>query len=238
MVKKTDKKVNKLEKSKKAIPTNTIMFATIAIILIAFFCIAITPISLQNDTFYTIKIGELISNNGIDMMDHFSWHQNLQYTYPHWLYDFITYLIYNIWSLDGIYVSTCILSCILGISIYVVNAKLTKNTIVPFFITIGVLYLIKGYITARAQLVTFSLFIIAIYFIEMLLKTGKKRYGVRTSFNLIINCKFTLCSLAFFIHYIFTIYCRIFYSYPSRYSNLQKNKNIWYTNIYISNNVI
>ena len=49
---------------------------------------------LQNDTFYTIKIGELILNNGIDMMDHFSIHSNLAYTYPHWLYDVFIYLIY------------------------------------------------------------------------------------------------------------------------------------------------
>ena len=35
-------------------------------------------------------------DNGIDMMDHFSFHTNLAYTYPHWLYDVCTYLIYNI----------------------------------------------------------------------------------------------------------------------------------------------
>lgn len=53
-----------------------------------------TPIVFQNDTFYTIKIGELIFNKGIDMQDHFTIH-NLPYTYPHWLYDLIIYLIYN-----------------------------------------------------------------------------------------------------------------------------------------------
>ena len=41
-----------------------------------------TPIVFQNDTFYTIKIGELIFNKGIDMQDHFTIH-NLPYTYPH-----------------------------------------------------------------------------------------------------------------------------------------------------------
>ena len=46
-------------------------FTIVAIILIAIFCISITPVTFQNDTFYTIKIGEYIKNNGIDMMDHF-----------------------------------------------------------------------------------------------------------------------------------------------------------------------
>ena len=72
-----------------------IRFNIMAIILIAIFCFAISPVTLQNDTFYTIKIGEHIINNGIDMQDPFSYH-NLKYTYPHWLYDVGIYLIYNL----------------------------------------------------------------------------------------------------------------------------------------------
>jgi len=78
---------------KKSLKINFNIFAILAIII---FCISITPITFQNDTYYTIKIGELISNDGIDMKDHFSWHENLDYTYPHWLYDLGTYQIYNI----------------------------------------------------------------------------------------------------------------------------------------------
>lgn len=48
-----------------------IKFTIIAVVLIAIFCIAITPVTLQNDTYYTIKIGEHIQNNGIDMKDPF-----------------------------------------------------------------------------------------------------------------------------------------------------------------------
>ena len=70
-----------------------IKFNVMAIILIAIFCISIAPVTLQNDTFYTIKIGEYIINNGIDMHDPFSYH-DIGYTYPHWLYDTSIYLIY------------------------------------------------------------------------------------------------------------------------------------------------
>ena len=100
-------------------------FNILAIVCIVIFCIAITPKTMQNDTFYTIKIGELIVNNGIDMQDHFSWHENLPYTYPHWAYDVGMYFIYNLGEITGIadggwlfiYISTIILSCILGIFI-------------------------------------------------------------------------------------------------------------------------
>ena len=112
------------------------------------------------------------------MQDPFSWHENLPYTYPHWLYDLITYLIYNLFGMTGIYITTCLLSITLGLSVYAVNRKLCKNQLFSFLITIGVMYLIRGYIAARAQLVTFILFIWTIYFIEKFLETKKKRYAV------------------------------------------------------------
>ncbi len=161
-----------------------IKFNVLVIIAIIIFCFAICPKTLQNDTFYTIRIGELILNNGIDMQDHFSWHENLPYTYPHWAYDTGTYLIYHLGELTGIpdggmlfiYLSTIILASILGILIYCINNKLTKNKLVSFFITMFAMYLLKDFIAARAQLVTFILFALTILFIENFLASKKKWY--------------------------------------------------------------
>lgn len=161
-----------------------IKFNVLAIIAIIIFCFAICPKTLQNDTFYTIRIGELILNNGIDMQDHFSWHENLPYTYPHWAYDTGIYLIYHLGELTGIpdggmlfiYLSTILLASILGILIYCINNKLTKNKLVSFFITMFAMYLLKDFIAARAQLVTFILFALTILFIENFLASKKKWY--------------------------------------------------------------
>ena len=167
-------KQTELKKRKKF----NINFTIVAIILIAIFCVCITPRTLQNDTFYSIKIGELIKNNGIDMMDHFSWHENLSYTYPHWLYDFLTYFIYLIAGFKSIYIVTCILSALLGISVFFVNSKITKSKPISFIITIGVMYALKPYIAARAQLVTFILFIWELYCIERFIENKKIRYAI------------------------------------------------------------
>lgn len=167
-----------MEKGKKTIDKNSIRFTIMAVVLIAIFCFAISPVTLQNDTFYTIKIGEHILQNGIDMKDPFSCHENLQYTYPHWLYDVVIYLVYNIGGQVGIYISTIVLSITLGLTMYLVNTKLTKNKLTSFVLTIGAMYLLRNYIAARAQLVTFILFILTVYFIEMFLETKKKRYAV------------------------------------------------------------
>ena len=175
---KKEKKQNRLKKlMSKEINVN-VNFTIVAIVLIAIFCVCITPVTFQNDTFYTIKIGEYIKNYGIDMMDHFSWHENLSYTYPHWLYDLCTYLIYSLAGFKGIYILTCILSVILGISIFLVNSKLTKNKSISFIVTVGALYVLKDYIAARAQLATFILFIWEIFFIEKFIENRKIGYGI------------------------------------------------------------
>ncbi len=166
------------DKNAKKKVSASIKFTVLAVMLIAVVCIALTPVTFQNDTYYTIKIGEHIASNGIDGQDPFSWHQDLAYTYPHWLYDLLTYIIYNFFGFTGIYITTCILSVILGLSLYFISKKLTKNQIFSFLITIGAMYLLRSYIAARAQLVTFILFVLTIYFIEQFIETKKKKYAI------------------------------------------------------------
>ena len=167
-----------------------IIFEILAIILISFYSFSIAPKTVQNDIYYTIPIGNLIMENGIDMKDHFSWHKDLPYTYPHWLYDVIMAKIYNFKGWDAIYYSVCLLSIILGITIYTVNKKLNSNQIISFIITIGSMYMLKPYITARAQLLTFVIYMIVIYLIERFIENPKKLYygmGIIISSILIAN---------------------------------------------------
>jgi len=155
-----------------------IKFNVLAIICIIIFSAVLSPKTLQNDTFYTISIGEHILENGVDMQDPFAW-TDLKYTYPHWLYDVGIYLIYNLGGMTGIYISTIILSCILGVLLYITNIKVNKNNFISFLFTIGVMYLMKDFIAARAQLVTFILFVLEILFVECFLEKKKIIYAVR-----------------------------------------------------------
>lgn len=166
------------EKTKKTINKKSVIFDILAIICIILFCIAISPVTMQNDTYYTVKIGETIVQNGIDGMDHFSWHENLNYEYPHWLYDVMMYFIYNMGGWTGIYISTLVFTCLLGITLYITSKKMCKNQIVPFVLTIASIFLIKSYIAARAQLVTFILFVLEVFFIEKFIKNRKIGYAV------------------------------------------------------------
>ena len=167
--------MKKEKKNKKSI---NFKFNLLAIICISIFVIGIVEKTLQNDTYYTITLGKYILNNGIDMMEHFSWHQGLIYTYPHWLYDVLLYIVFNAFGFFGIYVSSVVLGIILGVSVYIVLSKISKNNLISFFVTLLIMFLGRHYLTARAQLVTFILFVWTMYFIEMFLNTKKKRYAI------------------------------------------------------------
>lgn len=168
---------NKEIKEKKEEKRNiNIIFNIIAIVCIALIAFAIVERTLQNDTYYTITLGKQVLDNGIDMQEHYSYHEGLQYTYPHWLYDIGIYLVYSIAGFNGVYISSIILSIVLGLSIYFTSSKISKNNLVAFILTILVLYFGRSFITARAQLVTFILFVLEIYCIEQFLNTKKKRY--------------------------------------------------------------
>ena len=179
--KKIDNDIQKEDNNKivKISKKRNIVFQIISIICIVMYCMALAPKVLQNDTFYTIKIGEYIYNNGISNLtrDVYSWHE-LPYTYPHWLYDFGMFIIYNLCGQAGIYASTMVLSAILGISIFVLSNKKSKNSVISFIISIFAMYLIRDFVAARAQLVTFILFTWTVYFIEKFIETAKIKYGI------------------------------------------------------------
>ena len=183
-------------------------FHVIIAVLLIIYCISIAPKGLQNDTFYTIKVGEYIAQNGIGNLkdDPFSWHE-LPYTFPHWLYDLSIYGVYSLGGMDGIYVSTIVLTSILALSVYFTSNKISKNAPLSAIVTFIAMYLMQPYLAARAQLVSFSLMVLTIYLIEKFLESGKKRYafGLVVFSLLIVNLHMAVWPFFFvlFVPYIF-----------------------------------
>lgn len=162
---------------------NKKIFIITSIIIIIIICVAFTTRELQNDTFYTIKVGEIIAKKGIDMKDHFSIH-NLPYTYPHWLYDLLIYKIFNTFNFKGLYIFSILAFIVIGISFYLINLKINKSYFLSLLFTIFATIMLARNVTARAQLLTYLFFILEVFFIERLLNTGKKRYII----YLLIDC--------------------------------------------------
>ena len=153
-------------------------FKIFFIIFIIIMTLGLVKKTFQNDTFYTIKIGELIFKNGIDMLDHFSFHLNLPYTYPHWLYDCFIYLIYSLFGYTGLYISSIIILIILVLLVFKTNITVCKNYSMAAFSTFLCTLAISGFITTRAQSISYIIFALEILFIEKFLENGKKKYLV------------------------------------------------------------
>lgn len=183
-----------------------IKFDIIVVIAIIFLAAAFIPKSLQEDTFYMIKVGEYICQNGMgvvaERIEPFAWHEGMIYTYPHWLLDIIFYLIYNVFQFTGIYVFTVIFGIIIYLLVYITNVKVCKNRIISAIITLATIYLFRGYITARAQIVTYFCCILTILFIERFLENPKRRYMVGLVIVPIIlaNCHAALFPMYFVLY--------------------------------------
>lgn len=183
-----------------------IKFDIIVVIAIIFFAAAFIPKSLQEDTFYMIKVGEYICQNGMgvvaERIEPFAWHEGMIYTYPHWLLDIIFYLVYNVFQFTGIYVFTIIFGIIIYLLVYITNVKVCKNRIISAIITLATIYFFRGYITARAQIVTYFCCILTILFIERFLENPKRRYMVGLVIVPIIlaNCHAALFPMYFVLY--------------------------------------
>ncbi len=150
-------------------------FDIFVIVIICLLCIGFTGKVFQNDTFYTIPIGRDILRYGVDMLDHYSFH-GLPYTYPHWLFDVIIYLIYLFDGFRAIYIFSICLYMVIGILLYFLTVNLYNNRFVSFVATVFAIIWVSCFITPRAQIVTYVLFILELFFIEKFLITSNKKY--------------------------------------------------------------
>lgn len=178
-------------------------------IVIAIFTTGLVYKTFQNDTFFNIAIGKDILTNGIDMKEHFCWvNDNLDYSYSHWAFDVIIYLIYNSFNFKGIYIFTIILSIITNVTLFTLLSKRTKSPIISFIITLITAYINRFSFTARSQIVSFLCFIAEIYCIEEFIETNKKRYAIAILIQSLIIANFHAATwplvLVLFMPYVAT----------------------------------
>ncbi len=188
-------------------------FYIIILLLVTFILVIVNflDINFTNDTFYSIKIGKDIFKYGIDFKDHYSWINSLSYTYPHWLFDVLVFVIYKYFSYKGIYIFTLIAYMFVGIIQYYCLKKLCNSKLVSFIIMIISIILIKNYAMCRAHIITYSLIMMFYYNITRLNVTQNKKYIFYLSIIslLIANLHVAvwpfifLLFLPFFVEYLF-----------------------------------
>lgn len=137
----------------------------IYILLIVFVMIAIVPKVFQNDTFFTIAIGENTLKNGLTDQEVLTYHEDLKF--PHsGVFDVLVTLIYNKFGFFGIYFGVILISICQGILYYYILLKMTKSSTFSFFMTIISMYFLRIAFSARAQLISNFLLLLEFYCLE------------------------------------------------------------------------
>lgn len=161
--------IEKIKKNKKTI------FVVLSIIILIYI-ICICPKEMQNDTFWSIKIGEKLINEGIWQIDDFSIHDGLYYIAHHFLTDILIYIVYIIGNFTGLYILEIVLAMLLAYCIYLLNYQITKNKFFSLLIIAVQMFLLTQYIAVRAQLISYIIFVLELLILERYQKEYKKRY--------------------------------------------------------------
>ena len=150
----------------------------IFLILIIIFSMSIVSKNFQNDTFFTIAVGEKILEQGIYTEETFTWHEGLEYANVRWLFDIMITKIYHLGDFLGIYIFVMVMTAVIGVTLFYVFIKKDIHVFLSFLLTVVTMYLGRGMFCARAQIVSFWLFILEAFFIEKLLENGRKKYTI------------------------------------------------------------
>lgn len=194
------------------------------IVLFFIYLIGICQINFQNDVFFDIEVGEKYIKSGINTLDNFSIHEGLKYVSHHFMVNIITYFTYNLSGFYGIYFLEIILAVILSYLFYRANKMYVKNNIIAYFLTFIEMFFMRGFISQRAQMYSYILFLLEIICIEKFLRTDKKQYLAMLSLIPLLIVNFHAGVLPFYFIIIF-VYLLNYYNIKfDRIKNEEKYK--------------
>jgi len=156
---------------------NIIVFMLLLFLFVVFLIYS-CPIALQNDTLYDIKLGERYFTQGMFHIDNYTFHTGLIYQTHHYLVCIIDYLIYNIFSLKGLYYLEIFLTSIIGLMFYLLNRTLIKNKFLTYILLFFQIISLSSFISLRAQMYSYIIFMIEILIIEKYLNKNRRKYIV------------------------------------------------------------
>jgi hypothetical protein len=148
------------------------------IIIVILFLIKICPIVLQNDTFYDVVLGKRYINEGMFKIDDYSIHDGLVYQTHHYLVCIISYIVYNLFSFNGLYILEIILGLIIAYLFYLISKDMIKNKFISYGIIFFQMIALSSFISLRAQMYSYIIFLLEILFIEKYLNNNRRKYLV------------------------------------------------------------
>ena len=178
--------------------TNKYIINSFIFLIFTIFIIVISPTTMQNDTFWSIKVGERLLENGVFGIDNFSFHEGLYYIAHHFFTDIIIDIIYCLGNFEALYVFEVILAFFMAGALYLLNKEISNNKSISLIMLFLQLCIMRMYISVRAQMISYILFVIELLLLEKYKKECKRKYIVGLSVIPIMLANFHMGTVPFY----------------------------------------
>ncbi|MBR6689518.1 MAG: hypothetical protein IKL68_05840 [Clostridia bacterium] len=151
-----------------------ILFAIAIVISVIILC----PKPMQNDTFWSIKIGEKLVKDGTWDVDPFSMHEGLKYVAHHFFTDVVIYFVYVLGGFTGLYILEILMALGLAWILYLLNKELCGSKKLSYTMLCMQMVLLTLFISVRAQMISYMLFALELLLLEKSRKQDKLKYYI------------------------------------------------------------
>ena len=133
---------------------------------------------LDNDSWFVLAEGRYLVENGIHYTDVLTIHEGMNIVVQNYGFAMIFYLIHNTFGASGLYIMMLALNFVICYLLYRICMLISnKNTNLSLFIMMLTDFLlILGFVTTRAQMVSYIIMLALIYVLELYIKTDKSKY--------------------------------------------------------------
>ena len=133
--------------------------------------------ALDNDSWVVLAGGRHIINNGVYYTDVLSMHEGLEMVEQNYGFSVIFWLIYSTFGSAGIYIGMLLLNLVVCWLIYKIAMLISnKNVNLSLLVMMTTnMILALGFVTTRAQMIDYVIFLTLIYILELYIKTGKTK---------------------------------------------------------------
>lgn len=134
--------------------------------------------TIDSDSWFILAEGRHITTNGIFYNDVLSMHSDLSIVVQQYGFATIFWLIYSTLGPAGLYILMLLLNLFICILLYkicmLISDKKVNMSLLLMLITDTIL--IIGFVTTRPQILSYTIFLLAIYILELYIKTDKTKY--------------------------------------------------------------
>lgn len=165
------------------------MYNAIKKLLLALPFILVIGVSRQwdNDTYWIVKTGEHIVNNGIPTKDFLTMHTNMDLVVQQWLSDVIFYKLYAWFGVAGPIILASVMYIIILLLIYKLHNLLNTGKLMQAISATCSAVILFSFAVTRPQIFSYAIILTEIICLESFVKNGKWQYLIPLPFLAVLE---------------------------------------------------